>query len=79
LVTGHSLGDYGCNDLGSDLGQFCQNRGSCSAQGKLEPQDKVQDIQAPVAGVVKELYVQDGQSVKKGDVLLRLDPTADQS
>jgi multidrug efflux pump subunit AcrA (membrane-fusion protein) len=49
------------------------------AQGKLEPQDKVQDIQAPVAGVVKELYVQDGQSVKKGDVLLRLDPTADKA
>lgn len=49
------------------------------AQGKLEPQGKVQDIQAPVAGMVKELYVRDGQSVKKGDLLLRLDPTADKA
>jgi multidrug efflux pump subunit AcrA (membrane-fusion protein) len=47
------------------------------AQGKLEPQGAVQEIQAPVAGVVKEIYVKDGHSVKKGDVLLRLDPTAD--
>lgn len=49
------------------------------AQGKLEPQGKVQDIQAPVGGVVKELLVKDGQSVKKGDLLLRLDPTADKA
>ena len=49
------------------------------AQGKLEPQGKVQEIQAPVAGVVKELNVRDGQSVKKGDLLLRLDPTADKA
>ena len=49
------------------------------AQGKLEPQGKVQDIQAPVGGVVKELLVKDGQSVKKGQLLLRLDPTADKA
>jgi multidrug efflux pump subunit AcrA (membrane-fusion protein) len=49
------------------------------AQGKLEPQGKVQPIQAPVSGMVKELYVQDGQRVKKGDLLLRLDPTADKA
>jgi multidrug efflux pump subunit AcrA (membrane-fusion protein) len=49
------------------------------AQGKLEPQGKVQDIQAPVGGVIKELLVKDGQSVKKGQLLLRLDPTADKA
>lgn len=49
------------------------------ARGKLEPQGKVQNIQAPIAGVVQEIYVKDGQSVKKGDVLLRLDPTADKA
>ena len=49
------------------------------AQGKLEPQGTVQDIQAPISGVVKEIYVKDGQRVKKGDVLIRLDPTADKA
>jgi hemolysin D len=46
------------------------------AAGKLEPQGKVQEIQAPVGGVVKEILVQDGQQVKQGDVLLRFDQTA---
>lgn len=46
------------------------------AQGKLEPQDEVKEVQSPVSGVVKEIYVRDGNRVKKGDLLLRLDPTA---
>ena len=45
------------------------------AQGKLEPQGAVKEVQAPVGGVVKEIRVQDGQHVKKGDLLVRLDPT----
>jgi hemolysin D len=49
------------------------------AQGKLEPQAKVQEVQAPVGGVVKEILVQDGQRVKKGDLLVRLDPDADKA
>jgi multidrug efflux pump subunit AcrA (membrane-fusion protein) len=49
------------------------------AQGKLEPQGAVQEIQAPVAGVVEKIYVKDGQPVKKGDLLLRLDPRADKA
>lgn len=46
------------------------------AQGKLEPQDAVKQVQTPLSGVVKEIYVKDGQHVNKGDLLLRLDPTA---
>lgn len=46
------------------------------ATGKLEPQGAVQPVQAPVGGVVEEILVRDGQRVQKGDVLLRLDPTA---
>ncbi len=46
------------------------------AQGKLEPQDAVKEVQSPVGGVVKEIMVRDGDLVKKGDPLLRLDPTA---
>jgi hemolysin D len=46
------------------------------AQGELKPQGQVQPVQAPVGGVIKEIYVKDGQSVKQGDLLARLDPTA---
>jgi hemolysin D len=45
------------------------------ATGKLEPQGTVKEVQAPVDGVVKAIYVKDGKRVKKGDLLLRLDPT----
>jgi multidrug efflux pump subunit AcrA (membrane-fusion protein) len=45
------------------------------AMGQLEPQGRVQEIQAPLNGVVQEIYVKDGQSVKKGDLLIRFDPT----
>lgn len=43
------------------------------AQGKLEPQGAVREVQVPVNGVVKKVFVKDGQRVKKGDLLLRLD------
>jgi len=46
------------------------------ATGKLEPVGTVKEVQAPVNGVVKAIYVEDGQTVKKGDRLLSLDPTA---
>lgn len=46
------------------------------ATGQLQPQGQVQPIQAPVGGVVQEIYVEDGQRVKKGDLLMRFDPTA---
>ncbi|KAB8330838.1 HlyD family efflux transporter periplasmic adaptor subunit [Scytonema tolypothrichoides VB-61278] len=43
------------------------------AQGQLKPQGTVKDIQAPVSGVVKAVYVKDGQKVKPGDLLLIFD------
>ncbi len=44
------------------------------AQGQLEPQGSVQPIQAPINGaVVEEIYVKEGQTVKKGDLLVRFD------
>jgi HlyD family secretion protein len=49
------------------------------AQGKLEPQGTVKDIQSPINGVVRAIYVKDGQTVKPGDRLLSLDPTAAQA
>lgn len=44
------------------------------ATGKLEPRENVQEIQAPVGGVVEEILVEDGQRVEKGQVLIRFDP-----
>lgn len=49
------------------------------ASGQLEPQGAVKEVQAPVTGVVKAILVKEGQRVKKGDVLLRLDPKGTQS
>ncbi|MGB6295897.1 MAG: HlyD family efflux transporter periplasmic adaptor subunit [Rivularia sp. (in: cyanobacteria)] len=43
------------------------------AQGKLEPQGAVREVQVPVNGLVEKVFVKDGQRVKAGDVLLHLD------
>jgi HlyD family secretion protein len=45
-----------------------------TASGVIEPKQKV-DISADIAGRVIELAVEEGQDVKKGDLLLRIDPT----
>jgi hemolysin D len=44
-----------------------------SSQGKLEPTGAVQKVQSPANGVIKAVYVKDGQRVEKGQPLLRLD------
>lgn len=49
------------------------------ATGKLEPTGAVKEVQAPVSGVVKEVYVSDGQKVRKGQTLISLDSTAAKS
>jgi hemolysin D len=44
-----------------------------AVQGKLQPGRRVKLVEAPVAGVVAELLVKDGQSVKTGQLLVRFD------
>lgn len=44
-----------------------------TAPGKLEPLGVVKDIQMPIGGVVSEVLVKEGERVRKGQVLLRLD------
>ncbi len=46
------------------------------AQGQLKPQGTVKEIQAPINGVVKEVLVKDGEHVKQGNVLVKLDSIA---
>jgi HlyD family secretion protein len=43
------------------------------ATGQLKPEGAVKEIQAPVGGVVKDIYIKDGQHVKAGDLLLIFD------
>jgi hemolysin D len=43
------------------------------ADGKLESLDGAKKIQPPIGGVVKQIYVKNGDRVKAGDVLLRLE------
>jgi HlyD family secretion protein len=46
-----------------------------TAEGKLVPQTLVKIVQPAEAGVIKQLLVQEGDVVKEGQVLARLDPT----
>jgi hemolysin D len=47
-----------------------------TAPGKLEPLGVVKEIRLPVGGVVDELLVKEGEQVRKGQVLMRLDTEA---
>ncbi len=44
-------------------------------EGKVIPATKTQSVQATESGVVKEIHVQLGQTIKKGDLIVRLDDT----
>ncbi|WP_398330101.1 HlyD family efflux transporter periplasmic adaptor subunit [Vulcanococcus sp.] len=44
-----------------------------AVQGKLEPGNKVRDVEAPVPGVVEAVLVKEGEPVRKGEPLLRFD------
>ncbi|MEI6615760.1 MAG: HlyD family efflux transporter periplasmic adaptor subunit [Cyanobium sp. ELA507] len=49
-----------------------------TAPGKLEPLGVVKDVQMPVGGVVDQVLVKEGQRVRKGQLLLKLDTEATQ-
>ncbi len=43
------------------------------AMGKLEPKTGVIDVQMPIEGITSEILVKEGEVVKKGQILVRLD------
>jgi HlyD family secretion protein len=48
-------------------------RGAVIAYGQVSVESKVKKIAHPTGGVIAEIYVRDGQRVKAGDALMRLD------
>ncbi|MGK7875051.1 MAG: HlyD family efflux transporter periplasmic adaptor subunit [Xenococcaceae cyanobacterium] len=46
------------------------------ATGQLKPQGKVKEVQVSINGVVKDVYVEDGDHVQSGELLVTLDSTA---
>ena len=52
-----------------------QLSGALIAQGSVVVDSNVKKVQHPTGGVVGELFVRDGDHVKAGDLLLRLDET----
>ncbi len=64
--------------LGGGLGGWASTArisGALIAQGQVVVDSNVKKVQHPTGGVVGELRVKDGDSVKAGDVLVRLDDT----
>lgn len=49
------------------------------ATGKLVPQTHVKIVQPTEAGIVRELLVREGETVRAGQVLMRMDPTLSQA
>lgn len=49
------------------------------AQGQIQPSGSIKEIQVPTNGVVEEVMVEEGDEVKKGDLLLVLDSTTSQA
>ena len=45
------------------------------AQGRLVPQTYVKIVQPADAGIIRAIMVSEGDSVEKGQILVRLDPT----
>lgn len=50
-----------------------------TATGQLQPQKTVKEIQAPINGVVEDVFIADGDRVEEGELLLTFDSNAAQA
>ncbi|MGK7934074.1 MAG: HlyD family efflux transporter periplasmic adaptor subunit [Microcystaceae cyanobacterium] len=75
-ARGVTLGIVGVTTAVVIWSAFAKIEQVIAAQGQLKPSDTVKEIQAPLDGVVQEVLVKDGDKVKEGQVLVRLDPRA---
>jgi hemolysin D len=58
---------------------FARLEEAVPAQGKLEPVEDVKKVQSPISGVVKKVFVKNGDKVKTGDILMQLESTLPES
>lgn len=49
--------------------------GAVVAQGSVGVESRIKRIAHPTGGIIAEIYVENGDAVKKGDILMRLDDT----
>jgi hemolysin D len=66
----------GATSFGITWACFATIEQSVSATGQLKPEAKIQDVQTPIGGAIMQVYVEDGEAVEAGDLLLRFDSTA---
>ena len=50
-----------------------------SARGKVVPDGEIKTLQPVETGVISAIHIKEGQSVKKGEVLMEIDPSLTQS
>ena len=74
LVVGLALILFVVGGLGAWAGT-AELAGAVIASGKLVVESSVKKVQHPTGGIVGELLVREGERVKAGEVLLRLDAT----
>lgn len=55
------------------MGTVFRLTGAVIAQGDVSVESRIKEITHPNGGVISEILVKDGQRVKKGDLLIRLD------
>lgn len=72
LIIGVAVGGLGWSAV-------AQIEQAVPAVGKLEPQDSTNEVKSPTSGVIKALYVKEGDKVKKGDILAVFDPEGPQA
>ena len=74
LVVGLALILFVVGGLGAWAGT-AELAGAVIASGKLVVESSVKKVQHPTGGIIGELLVREGERVKAGEVLLRLDAT----
>ena len=72
-VRGTILGLMGTTMFGIGWLAVAKTDEIVTVSGKLEPIGSVQEIQMPLGGIASEILVKDGQEVKTGQILMRLD------